>query len=516
MYKPNLLFVDYYELTSGRVNLDFNRNAEMTETYFFRRPLKGYQYILAVGQHHLIDFIMEMNEGTLTDELVSWLEKTGGGDLNEQFLDYLAKFKFNGTVTGVKVGTPMFSGESIINVTGRSIDVQILETYLLHVMNTQSPVATTASLLRSVAGKRSVADFGARRSFNPMLTAEAAIIGGADATSLVQAGKEFGVPYVGTIPHKFIQERWDGEMSFSDSELLAFREYAKVYPHNTVLLVDTYNTMNGILNAIIVGRELRKDGYELKGIRLDSGDLGALAKEARRMLNAVGLGSTRIYVSDNIDPWKAKKMLDEGAPIDGFGVGTRLVHPHEALGGIYKMVQAGKVPYMKFTDNPKKMTLPGKRNVWRSYDSRGMYHHDVQALYNEDLSGDGFEPLHSTLFSYGQPTLFPSVMEMKQYVLAELKKMRPVLKRTWNIRTNVLPVPYRVEMSPKLEATRAELIARYEAEFGRLNKKSERDENWKERMAKVMDTIEEGLSFDMNPAVSPYHDLEEDEEERSE
>ncbi len=169
---------------------------------------------------------------------------------------------------------------------------------------------------------------------------------------------------------------------------------------------------------------------------------------------------------------------------------------------------------MKFTDNPKKMTLPGKRNVWRSYDSRGIYHHDVQALYDEDLSGEGLEPLHSTLFSHGQPIEFPSVMEMKQYVLAELKRMKPVLKRTWNVRTNVLPVPYKVEMSPKLEVIRAELIARYEAEFGRLNKKSERDENWKERMAKVMDTIEEGLSFDMNPAVSPYHDLEEDEEEK--
>ena len=501
MNKPNLLFVDYYEFTSGRVNLDFKRNNEITESFFFRRNLKGYQYLLAVGQHHLIDFIMEMNEGQLPERLIKWLEDTGGGDLNEEFLDYLADFNFDGEVTGVDVGTPVFPNEPVINVTGKSIDVQLIETYLLHAMNTQSPVATTASMLRAISGKRSVVDFGARRSFNPMLTAEAAIIGGADATSLVQAAQEYGLDYVGTMPHKFIQERWDGQMTFSASELIAFREYAETYPHNTVLLVDTYNTMNGILNAIIVARELRQKGFELKGIRLDSGDLLELSKMARALLNAAGFHNVRIYVSDNIDPWKIRDLLAKGAPIDGFGVGTRLVHPHEALGGVYKLVQAGDIPYMKFTDNPKKMTLPYKRNIWRKYDVRGFAVNDMQTLWNEQPEEEGYTSLHHIFVAGGtQVYTFPSVKVMKKNVLSHLRTMKPILKRTFGT-TNMQPAPYRVELSKGVEAGKKELISRYETEFGKLNKKKWDDSDWKERIGNMIDNMEDYLYYSTQPVV---------------
>ena len=499
--RPNLLFTDYYELTSGRVNLDFNRNPEITESFFFRRNLKGYQYLLAVGQHHLVDFIVEMNEGTLTEDLIKWLEDTGGGDLNEKFLDYLAYFKFDGDVTGVRVGVPVFPNEPVINVTGKSIDVQIIETYLLHIMNTQSPVATTASMLRAIAGKRSVVDFGARRSFNPMLTAEAAIIGGCDATSLVQAGNEYDIPYIGTMPHKFIQERWDGQMTFSESELLAFREYAEVYPHNALLLVDTYNTINGILNAIIVGRELRRKGHELRGIRLDSGDLGELSKQARKILNSAGMPDVKIYVSDNIDPWKIRDLLAGGAPIDGFGVGTRLVHPHEALGGVYKMVQSGNIPYMKFTDNPKKMTLPFKRNIWRKYDVRGFAVNDLQTLWDEVPEDPDYTALHHEFIGGGHVHYhFPDVKTMRKNVMDHLRTMKPVLKRTFGT-TNMQPAPYRVDLSKGVESARKELITRYEGEFGKLFKKAWDDSDWKERVSGMIDSMEDHLYYSTQPVV---------------
>lgn len=508
--KSNILFTDYYEFTSGRVNLDFKRNPVITESYFFRKPLKGYQFMLAVGQHHLTNFIADLNEGTMTEHMIEWLEKTGGGDLNQDFLDYLANFDFDGSVTAPDLGTPMFPHEAVVNITGRSIDVQILETYLLHIMNTQSPVATTAALLRNVAGKRSVVDFGARRSFNPMLTAEAAIIGGADATSLVQAGYKFDVPYVGTMPHKFIQERWDGEMSFSESELLAFREYAHIYPHNSVLLVDTYNTMNGILNAIIVARELRQGGYALKGIRLDSGDLTKLSKDARHMFNAAGFPSVRIYVSDRIDPQSAHKLLEAGAAIDGFGVGTRLVHPGEALGGVYKMVQAGDIYYMKFTDNPKKMTIPARRNVWRFYDQRGMYSYDTQSLWDEIIEGG--EPLHKDWMDKGCIHIdrIVDTKSVATYVAKELKRMKPILRRARIGNTNLQPAPYRVEMSKDLENVRKDLITKYEAEFGKVSHKSWTEDDWKERMNDILDQTEDYLHFSMNPRVAiTYEDDEE-------
>ncbi len=459
----NLLFVDYYEFTSRRAKLDFDRNKEITETYFFRKPMVDYSYMLAVGQHHFVDFIMEMNEGTITEDIINWLEKTGGGDLNQKFLDYLSNFKFTGTVEGVKVGTPVYGNEPILNVTGNSIDVQLLETYLLHVMNTQSPVATVSSRLRSIAKDKSVVDFGARRSYNPMLTAEAAVIGGADGTSLVQAGMEYNIPYIGTIPHKFIQERWDGKMSFSDSELIAFREYSLIFPHNTILLVDTYNTANGILNAIIIARELRSKGHELVGIRLDSGDLAVLSRMARHMLDSVGFPGVKIFVSDNITPTKMAKLLYvDNAPIDGFGVGTNLVHPHEALGGVYKITQSADVYYMKFTDNPFKMTLPGRRTLWRSYREDGTYWADYHTLYDETIpsimDGEGNKiiidnavSIHHTLFADNQPYKFPTALEMRDYSIAETK------------RVPLMPPP--IVLSTRLEQIRNNLIERYNREF---------------------------------------------------
>ncbi len=489
----NILFVDYYELTVGRINLDVKKNPVVTQSYFYRRCPYS-RYMLAVGQHKFIDFIQELNEGTLMEEHIDWLRRTSGGDMSEDFLDYLAKFQFKGTITGVPVGTPMFPNEPIVNVTGPLIDVQILETYLLHAMNTMSPVATEASRLRTVAGKRSVTDFGARRSYNPMWTAEAAYIGGVDATSLVKAGKEFGIPYFGTMSHAYVQSRWNGGMSFSDSELLAFREYAKIFPHNTILLVDTYNTINGTLNAIIVARELRANGYELKGIRLDSGNLAELSKTCRNILDQAGFHGARIYLSDGINALKAKKLLEAGARADGFGCGTYLVHP-PAMGGVFKIVESEGTPYMKFTDNREKMTLPGRRQVYRHYDIRGQATHDLQALWGEGVDLSKYVPLHVNLWEGKEPChVFPSPKEMREYVLVQMKTIRPSIKQVFDPSSGSRPPMYIVDLSPMLEEIRTMLIGKYEKEFGKPKKGRE---DWKERMQEILDSHENIMTWDM-------------------
>ncbi len=489
----NILFTDYYELTVGRINLDVKKNPVVTQSYFYRKCPYS-RYILAVGQHKFIDFVQELNEGTRMEEDIDWLRRTSGGDMSEDFLDYLAKFHFEGEITGVPVGTPMFPNEPIINVTGSLIDVQILETYLLHAMNTMSPVATEASRLRAIAGKRSVTDFGARRSYNPMWTAEAAYIGGADATSLVKAGRDLGIPYFGTMSHAYIQSRWDGDMSFSDSELLSFREYAKTFPHNTVLLVDTYNTINGTLNAIIIARELRANGYELKGIRLDSGNLAELSKTCRNILDQAGFHGARIYLSDGINALKAKKLLEAGARADGFGCGTHLVHP-PALGGVFKIVQCGDTPYMKFTDNREKMTLPGRRQVYRHYDVRGQAAHDLQALWGEEVDLTKYVPLHKYLWKGSESCLeFPSPKEMREYVLSQMKTIKPSIKQIFDPSSGSRPPMYIGSLSPELEKIRSMLIGKYEKEFGKPKKDSE---EWKERMKEILASHEKTMTWDM-------------------
>ncbi len=461
----NLLFTDYYEYTVGRANQDVKKNPIVTQTYFYRRHSSS-QYVLAVGQHKFIEFVLELNEGTLIEEHIDWLERVSKGAMSEEFLDYLANFKFDGEIWAVPVGTPMFPNEATVNVTGSLINTQILETYLLHSMNTMSPVATEASRICHVTGKRSVAEFGARRSFNPLLTSEAAYIGGTGSTSLVKSGYEINNPLFGTMSHAFVQSRWDGKMPFWKSELQAFREYAQVYPDNTVLLVDTYHTISGTMNAIIVARELRESGHELVGIRLDSGDLAKLSKECRYLLNMAGFPNAKIFLSDGINAIKAKRLINNGAEVDGFGCGTNLVHP-SPLGGVYKLVQCGDIHYMKFTNNPEKMTLPSRRQVYRKYDENGYADHDLQSLWSEDIKG-GYIPLLNKIWSNGEscnnminsfnPTDMRTYTNLKLQTLGAnvLEILEPGTKPK---------ILYPVVLSCGLEKVRNELVGRYNYEF---------------------------------------------------
>jgi len=314
-----ILFADYYEYTSGKANFDHQANYRVTENYFVRKIPQG-SYLISAGLEQVVADIMIMMDG-LNGENREWLEKTSGRDFNEEFLDYMGDLHHDIDIYAVPEGTPIFPNEPIINITGPSIDVQLFETDLLCVGNFESLIATKASRMVNVAKYsplihepprkplrplRTLLDFGARRAHGrdaAILAARASYIGGFDGTSLMIAGKKWNIPYVGTVPHKFIQER-DPDEKEKDPERKAAREFSESFFHNFVWLPDTYSTIPGIRKAIEIGVELREKGYPFKGLRLDSGDPLVLSKKARVMLDAEGFTDTKIFASSDLDEYK--------------------------------------------------------------------------------------------------------------------------------------------------------------------------------------------------------------------
>ena len=416
------LFVDYYQLTMGQADFDVQNEAVITANYYVRKIPQG-QYLIAAGLEQVVHYILNLR---FTDATLDWL--AARGDLHADYLASLKDFHFDGSVFAVPEGTPVFPNEPIINVTGRSRDVQLFETYLLCVMNFQTLIATKASRIVQAARGKPVFDFGARRAHGRdagILAARASFIGGASGTSLVLAGCLFDIPYVGTMAHKFVSER--------PSELAAFRDYAAAFPNNTTLLIDTYDTLEGARNACIVAKEMAARGARLRAVRLDSGDLLELSKQVRRILDAEGLDYVQIIASHDLDEFQIDTLLGKGAPIDSFGVGTRLAtganfNPRtgegapSALGGVYKLVERDGKPVGKQSlDEPSKATLPGKKQVYRISDADGNYAKDWVTLWDEDVS-EGQSLLVPVIQDGELVSDFPSLHGIQARTTAELKK----------------------------------------------------------------------------------------------
>ena len=417
------LFVDYYQLTMGQADFDVQNDAVITANYYVRKIPQG-QYLIAAGLEQVVHYILNLR---FTDATLDWLAERG--DLSADYLASLKDFRFDGSVFAVPEGTPVFPNEPIINVTGRSRDVQLFETYLLCVMNFQTLIATKASRIVHAARGRPVFDFGARRAHGRdagILAARASFIGGASGTSLVLAGRLFDIPYVGTMAHKFISER--------PSELAAFRDYAAAFPNNTTLLIDTYDTLEGARNACIVAKEMAVQGTRLRAVRLDSGDLLTLSRQVRRILDAEGLEDVQIIASHDLDEFQIDTLLGNGAPIDSFGVGTRLAtganfNPRtgegapSALGGVYKLVESDGRPVGKRSlDEPSKATIPGKKQVYRVADADGNYAKDWVTLWDEEVS-EG-QPLLVPIIRNGELVYdFPSLPDIQGKTAAELIKL---------------------------------------------------------------------------------------------
>lgn len=378
------LYTDMYELVMAEAYFKGKSHEQpVCFDYFFRKnPFSG-GYIIFCGLGELLPIIETFHYNS--DE-IDWLNKQG---FNKDFLSWLEAFRFKGTIRSMQEGEIAFPLEPMLQVQGSLAEVQLIETLLLNYLNFQSLIATKAARIRYAAGDCYLSEFGLRRaqSLGGISASRAAIAGGFDSTSNMFAAKKYDIKAVGTMAHSFIQSQ--------ENELTAFRKFAESEPHNCTLLVDTYNTLkSGIPNAIIVAKEMKERGVNLKAIRLDSGDLAYLSKKARKMLDDAGLQEVEIVVSNQLDEYLIKSLLDQKAPINSFGVGTSLAtgQPDAALDGVYKLSEINGEPKLKLSETIQKVTLPGVKQVYRFTDDSDSFVADAIALAEEPVPSKMIHP----------------------------------------------------------------------------------------------------------------------------
>lgn len=440
----------------------------------FRRAPFGGGYAIAAGIEPAVDYLQRL--AFTPDDLaylVTLRDAEGAPLFPPGFLDYLERFEFACTVDAAPEGSLVFAHEPIVRVRGPIAQAQMIETALLTMINFETLVATKASRVVQAARGAPVIEFGLRRAQGidgGISASRAAYLGGCAATSNVLAGKRFGIPVRGTHAHSWVM--------FHGDELAAFRAYAEAQPGNCTLLVDTYDSLEGVRNAIVVGHELRAAGHELAGVRLDSGDLAYLSIEARRMLDDAGFPKVKIVASNDLDEEVIASLLDQGARIDTYGVGTRLVTAFDqpALGGIYKLGAARDETgawrdAIKLSEQPIKITTPGTLAVRRLrhggelvgdiiYDSdaglAAPVLHDI-----EDPFRPGFTPVYddesellATFLRHGRRVRPPDSLDVARIRAArELGQLSPRARRFLN------PQPYPVGLDPHVHTRKQELVA---------------------------------------------------------
>jgi nicotinate phosphoribosyltransferase len=374
------LMTDLYQITMAAGYYLHGRLEDATFELFVRSLPADRSYLVAAGLEQVVEYLLHLS---FDEESVQFLRRLPVlAHLPDDFFQYLSRLRFEGDVWGVPEGTVVFANEPILQVRAPLPQAQLVETFLLSLVHLQTLVATKASRVVQAAGGKGVIDFGTRRAHGPeagALAARACFIGGCIGTSNVFAGKEFGIPVYGTAAHSWT-------LAF-DSEREAFEKYHAAFPDSTTLLIDTYDTIRGLRNALPLGEGL-------KAVRIDSGDLLALSREVRRILDEAGLRGTRILASGDLNEYKIEDLLNRSAPIDLFGVGTEMVtsQDHPALSAVYKLVERqgpDRVIYRaKFSE--EKETYPGRKQVWRWTDSEGTYVRDEITLAEEtpaDASG---------------------------------------------------------------------------------------------------------------------------------
>ena len=411
------MMTDFYELTMGETYLKAGKKNEVAvfDAFFRKNPLGG-GYGVMGGVDRIIEFIKQAH---FTEADIKYLK--GTNQFSQEFLDYLRDFKFTGNIYAIPDGTPIFANEPIVTVQAPIIEAQVIETILLSYLNANIMYTTAAKRVVEAAGNIGIMEFGARRALGPDTAVEAskcAMIAGCVGTSNVLAGELYGFPVLGTMAHSLVQE--------ADTEYEAFLNYAKAYPHNCVLLVDTYDVLkSGVPNAIKVAKEyLIPNGYELKGIRIDSGDLAYLSKEAKKMLVEAGLPNTKICLSNGLTERTIQSLKAQGAVIDSIGLGDNIVLPDQArVGCVYKNVAVERdgvyLSRIKVSNEAAKAITPGFKKVYRFYDNKTGYAlGDVIALHDENIPKDKF-----TLID---PTNEANQLEIKDYVVRELQV--PIIK----------------------------------------------------------------------------------------
>jgi len=401
------LYTDHYELTMAQGYFLTGKNDTTANfDYFFRKNPYGGGFTVFAGLDNLLEFIRDYR---FNEEDCRYLKSKG---FNNKFIEYLRGFRFRGNIHSVREGEIVFAGEPLLRVEGNIIETQLIESLILNIINFQSLIATKAARMRLVAGDRLLVDFGLRRAqgLGAIHASRAAIIGGFNGSSNTFSASRFGFESTGTMAHSWVQ-------SF-DREINAFREYAGLYPDSSILLVDTYDTLKqGVPNAITVAKELENEGHRLIGIRLDSGDLAYMSKEARKMLNREGLKYVKIVVSNQLDEYLIKSLLDQDAPVDSFGVGTSLVTGmgEGALDGVYKLAQIDDHPSMKVSDNISKTSLPGVKKIYRFVNGEKLFYADAIELADSRVPHQIYHPHHPEknckLEEYSHTPLVEKVMD---------------------------------------------------------------------------------------------------------
>lgn len=455
------LLTDLYELTMMNAYLETDKADTLANFDVFFRQREHLEFAVCAGLEQVIDYINNLHFDQSDIDYLRSLNLFG-----EKFFDTIKNFKFTGTIRAMKEGEIVFPNEPILSVNAPIYQAQLVETAILNIINHQTLIATK-SLKICQEAKVSVMEFGLRRAQGPdagIYGARAAIIGGCSSTSNVLTAKDFDVTAAGTHAHSWI-------MSFN-SELEAFRTYAEIYPNNVMLLVDTYDTLHsGVPNAIKVFDEMKAKGLKPIGIRLDSGDLAYLSKKARKMLDAAGHTECKICASGDIDEYILSSLNQQGAKIDIYGIGTKLITSSltPALGGVYKMSAIQEngewVPKMKVSDTAEKITNPGIKTTYRIYDADKMAFADLICLIDEKF--DTAEPLTifhpietwktTTLTSYTMRNLMIDVFVdgVQVYSSPKLREIAEYAKQTktefWEEYTRLLnPHTYKVDLSKKL------------------------------------------------------------------
>lgn len=458
-------YTDLYQIAMGQAYFTGGeRDGQATFDYYFRKTPNDGGYTVFAGLADVLEMLRDLH---FCAQDIDYLASLG---FDAQYLKHLGQLRFRGTVHGVREGELIFPSEPVLRVSGNIIEVQLVETLLLNVLNFQSLIATKAARIRSVAGKAILSEFGLRRAqgLGGLWASRAAVVGGFDSTSNVLAAHRYGLQAEGTMAHSFIQ--------LHEDELLAFRKFVAAHPDRATLLVDTYNTLDsGVPNAITVGHEMAARGQRLRAIRLDSGDLAFLSRKARAMLDDAGLHEVKIAASNQLDEYIVRSLLQQGAPIDIFGVGTSVAtgQPDAALDGIYKLAAAGDAPRIKISENVSKITLPGVKQVWRMFDRDGKFWGaDVVGMANEaqpgrmvdpfdaektlDLSGLRGEAQLQLLVDDGEPVQpLAGVAEASSYCRERLALLPDEYKRL------EYPHKYKVGVSDALHELRNALRRKY-------------------------------------------------------